>query len=82
MRTKRIRGRAGQKARAAVLAEEPFCRACLAKGLQVGADEVDHIKPLAWGGTEARTNKQALCKPCHELKSQAERNDAARRPRW
>ncbi len=75
----RVRGRAGQKARAAVIAEEPFCRTCLANGLSVGTDEVDHIKPLAWGGTDTRSNKQGLCKPCHEAKSKAERAETARR---
>lgn len=66
--------------RAAVLAEEPFCRACLARGLHVASDEVDHIKPLAWGGTDTRANKQALCSPCHAEKSKAERAAARQRP--
>lgn len=65
--------------RAAVLAEEPFCRTCLARGLQVASDKVDHIIPLAWGGTDTRANKQALCDPCHDAKSKAERAEARRR---
>lgn len=70
---KRIRGRAGQKIRAQVLAEEPFCRRCLAEGKRVRSDEVDHITPLSQGGGNERSNLQALCKPCHDAKSAAER---------
>lgn len=84
--TTRIRGRAGQKLRAEVLAEEPFCRRCLAKGLQARAEVVDHITPLAWGGAEARANRQALCHPCHDEKSAAERANGGARgaafPDW
>lgn len=75
---KRKRGRAGQRDRAAVLAEEPFCRLCLEHGQHVRAVEVDHIKPLAFGGSDDRSNKQALCKPCHAAKSASERKNAPR----
>lgn len=30
---------------------------------------VDHITPLARGGTNARRNLQALCGPCHSTKT-------------
>jgi 5-methylcytosine-specific restriction protein A len=73
---RRVRGRAGQRMRAEVLAEEPCCRLCLGEGKRVRATEVDHIVPLALGGSEARANKQALCKPCHEAKSKSERETA------
>lgn len=69
----RKRGRAGLRERAEVLAEEPFCRACLTSGRHVGSDEVDHIVPLSEGGNDERSNKQALCTPCHDAKSKAER---------
>jgi 5-methylcytosine-specific restriction protein A len=74
----RKRGRAGQRDRAQVLAEEPTCRVCLAAGIIEASTEVDHIKPLSEGGTDVRSNKQALCKPCHRAKSAAERAEAAR----
>ena len=79
-KVKRKRGRAGMRERAQVLAEEPFCRACLKAGKQVASDEVDHIVPLApaWGGSDERSNKQALCTPCHAAKSKAERAEARR----
>jgi 5-methylcytosine-specific restriction protein A len=66
--------------RAEVLAEEPFCRACLAEGKRVQATQVDHVVPLALGGSEARSNKQALCKPHHEAKSLRERIEARHGP--
>lgn len=80
---KRKRGRAGQRDRAQVLLEEPFCRRCLeAKPpKKVKADVVDHIEPLAFGGSDERSNKQALCDPCHNAKSAAERLEAQRQSR-
>jgi len=77
---RRLRGRAGQRDRAQVLAEEPFCRFCLRRGLEVGSDRVDHIRPLSEGGSDERSNKQALCDPCHDAKSAAERAAARARP--
>lgn len=79
MKDNRKRGRAGMRDRAQVLAEEPLCRLCLEKGLEVASDVVDHKIPLAWGGTDDRGNKQGLCNPCHEEKSKAERAFTRRR---
>lgn len=31
--------------------------------------EVDHIKPLAKGGSDELKNKQALCQKCNNIKS-------------
>ena len=81
--TPRTRGRAGQKDRKQVMAEEPVCRLCLKAGRTRASEQVDHIRPLAWGGSDDRTNKQALCIPCHEEKSRAERAvDAGQRRRY
>ena len=74
---RRKRGRAGQRDRAQVIAEEPLCRACLKRDVESPTEEVDHIVPLSRGGSDTRANKQGLCKPCHEAKTRAE--DAARR---
>lgn len=76
--TPRKRGRAGQRDRALVLDEEPLCRACLAEGRTTPSRKVDHIKPLAEGGSDARANKQGLCDPCHDTKSAGERLAARR----
>lgn len=77
---RRVRGRAGQRMRALVLAEEPYCRMCLAEGLRVQATVVDHIVPLAAGGDNSRGNQQALCVPHHEAKSLQERVEARHGP--
>lgn len=68
----RKRGRAGQRERAQVLAEEPLCRPCLAAGLTTASVQVDHITPLSKGGSDERENKQGICKPCHDAKSKLE----------
>jgi len=78
---RRKRGRAGQRERAQVIAEEPFCRSCLKRGKRVATDVVDHIVPLSEGGSDARGNKQGLCDPCHDAKSASERAEAARNRR-
>lgn len=70
---RRLRGRAGQRARAEVMADEPFCRLCLEDGKHVRSEVVDHIKPLARGGSDERRNKQALCRRHHDEKSALER---------
>lgn len=60
-----------------VLFEEPICRKCRAPSA-----EVDHIKPLFEGGGNDRINLQALCTPCHALKTAQEsaRARGAREP--
>lgn len=80
---KRKRGRAGQRERAEILAEEPFCRTCLEADppRHVAPDVVDHKIPLSWGGSDDRGNKQALCNPCHDAKSKRERAIDARHRR-
>jgi len=70
---RRKRGRAGVADRRQVLEEEPFCRVCLTNGMQVASYVVDHIVNLASGGSDERSNKQALCIPCHNEKSRLER---------
>ncbi|MEA3042988.1 MAG: 5-methylcytosine-specific restriction enzyme [Sphingomonadales bacterium] len=78
---RRKRGRAGVDERRRILAEEPLCRRCLANGLTVASQEVDHVDedlpdPL-W---DARENKQALCSECNRRKMVAKCR-AERRPR-
>ncbi len=36
------------------------------------ATEADHIVPLAEGGIDKPEHMQAVCKPCHRAKTQAE----------
>ena len=57
--------------RAFVLAEEKYtCRQCSGR-----ATDVDHIIPACDGGTDDRSNLQALCGSCHRTKTG---KDAAR----
>lgn len=52
-----------------ILGHEPLCRECRKQGLLIPANEVDHIKPKSKGGTDAISNLQPLCKPCHSTKT-------------
>ena len=62
----RLRGRAGQAQRKRRLARtDGLCEICDKKGLTVFAIVVDHIKPLAKGGSDDDSNTRNLCDPCH-----------------
>ncbi|MBB3475587.1 5-methylcytosine-specific restriction protein A [Sphingomonas sp. BK345] len=74
----RLRGRAGMADRGRIKAEEPLCRTCLDKGRVTATEVVDHIKPLSSGGSDDRSNKQGLCRECHDAKSKLERAASAR----
>lgn len=65
-------GRNWPKLRAWVLAREPLCRMCQAAGRVTLAGTVDHITPLADGGTNHPSNLQPLCAACHRSKSARE----------
>ena len=66
---KRPRGRAGAAEHARRLAAEPLCRDCLEHGCQRAACEIDHIIPIALGGTDDDDNIRCLCKPCHAART-------------
>ena len=79
-RNKRIdaqRGTAAQRGydarwrriRAMYLRNNPLCVHCLANGHTTPATDVDHITPLAVGGTHAPDNLQSLCHSCHSRKT-------------
>ena len=71
--TERGYGHAWRKLRAQVLERDGYlCQACKAKGRITPATDVDHIVNKASGGTDDIGNLQALCKPCHKAKTQAE----------
>lgn len=65
----RIQGRTRMRRNAEYLARFPWCRACERKGIETLAREVDHVVPIADGGTEDESNLQGLCIPCHREKS-------------
>jgi 5-methylcytosine-specific restriction protein A len=67
MAVERIRGYELTKIRERILLRDGYkCRHCgrLSKRLII-----DHIIPLHVGGSESDTNRQALCGPCHDIKS-------------
>lgn len=58
---------AWQSLRACVLAEEPLCRWCLARGLYVASTDVDHINND--GDDNRRVNLAGMCHSCHSVKT-------------
>lgn len=65
-----------RKLRKMFLASHPLCGDPFGHHAEenrlVPATEVDHIKPKQQGGTDRWENLQALCKPCHSLKTAGE----------
>ncbi len=72
-RTLSLNSAAWKRLRAQVLAEEPLCRMCTARGLVVPATDVDHIEDSRDDFTDdnSRENLQSLCHECHSLKTAA-----------
>jgi 5-methylcytosine-specific restriction protein A len=62
---KRQAGRPWQRLRRAILQASPLCVNCEAKGRVAAAVEIDHVIPLAHGGTDDLANLRALCRDCH-----------------
>lgn len=53
--------------------DKGLCQLCLRGGVVREAKTVDHIIPKAHGGTDADSNLQSLCWPCHKAKTARER---------
>ena len=70
--TQRGYGGRWQKLRRLILARDVWCQPCLANGDHRQADQVDHIVPKTLGGTDAEKNLQAICEPCHRVKTAKE----------
>ena len=69
-------GTAHDKARKQLLAQEPMCRECMAKGIVTVATIADHVISKAKGGAPGIENMQPLCKPCHDEKTAKESAEA------
>ena len=67
-------GRAWKRIRDSYAAAHPLCEMCQAEGKLTPTEEIHHKLPLSKGGTHARENLIALCKPCH-AKIHAESGD-------
>lgn len=68
--TERIRD---PKARKAIMHRDKYtCQIC---GRLTAHGEVDHVVPLAVGGSNAPLNLQYLCKDCHKAKTEKEQKD-------
>ncbi|MFE2409855.1 HNH endonuclease [Kitasatospora sp. NPDC059408] len=61
-------GAAARMRKAIRKAGHAHCAACGLRFLGSAVD-VDHIKPIAHGGQDVDGNVQALCRPCHKLKT-------------
>lgn len=71
--TERIRGHRLYKIRQRIaLRDEYTCCVC---GRVTINGVVDHITPLHLGGAESDENRQWLCRPCHDLKSEQEEKE-------
>jgi 5-methylcytosine-specific restriction protein A len=66
-----LRSAAWRRIRTQVLAEEPLCRMCAARGLVVPATDVDHIQDSRadYSDDNSRSNLQSLCHSCHSIKT-------------
>ena len=63
-------GRPWRRKRALILIRDEYtCQKCGTVTLDL---EVDHIVNLAQGGADDDSNLQALCVPCHKVKTAAE----------
>lgn len=70
-----IKGRPWRRLREEILQRDSYlcqCEECRVSGSLRVAHEVDHIVPLAQGGSDNASNLRAISKDCHRLKTQRE----------
>lgn len=68
--TERLRGRAGQAQRLRRLQRtHGLCEDCTTEGRVEPANVVDHIKPLAHGGSDEDSNTRNLCNHHHRVRT-------------
>lgn len=66
----------GKRIRNGFIKKHPLCAHCLEQGIDVMADEVDHIIRWTRGGSwYGEHNLQSLCKECHDIKTAEEDED-------
>ena len=63
-------GSGWEKLRKKILERDRYlCQECLKCGIYKTATDVDHIVPLAKGGSNDENNLQSLCHECHKHKT-------------
>ncbi len=68
-----LTGRPWRRKRELILKRDRYlCQPCIRAGRTKVAGEVDHVKPIAQGGTDSDLNLQSICSDCHKAKSQVE----------
>ena len=72
--TKSIRHIFTSEERTKMFNDHPNCESCN-KALKYKSFQIDHIMPLACGGTNEPDNLQILCKPCHFDKTRGEQEN-------
>lgn len=78
-RHKRGYGNAWDKLRKQILERDcGLCQVCATAGRVSIANAVDHIKPKTKGGTDAESNLQSICEPCHDIKTAADEGKTLR----
>jgi 5-methylcytosine-specific restriction enzyme A len=70
--TIRITGSTLQRVRREKLMQNPACEVCAKVGIVTPGVFIDHITPLWMGGRESASNRQTICKACHDAKSAEE----------
>jgi 5-methylcytosine-specific restriction enzyme A len=69
------------KLRLHILARDKYlCQKCLKEGRTTLANQVDHIKSKAKGGTDDYANLQSLCEP-HHIQKTIEETGKAYKPK-
>lgn len=70
-------GTAWDKLRKVIMARDKgLCQSCLRTGRPEKASQVDHIVPKSQGGTDEPSNCEAICLPCHKVKTARESHGA------
>ncbi|NYZ69789.1 HNH endonuclease [Endozoicomonas sp. SM1973] len=68
-------GKPWERLRKLVLERDTYlCQMCLLMNKYTPANIVDHIKPKSQGGDDALENLQAICRACHQKKTDQEKN--------
>ena len=74
LNSKSIRHNFTKEERNQMYLDHPNCQMC-SKKLTEKNFQIDHILPLACGGTNHKNNLQILCKPCHFEKTRHEQEN-------